>query len=256
MRPAPASAKTSSKRLSGTPRPTSTETSPPRMPLSVSAKATKTIRSHNHLHIGCPGFAALFDTPFVRRCETLSVTYDFRFLHRGCRRLLPSRHRPQNQSPPSPVSLRHLRRRLCRPHQYWLRRPHYEQGPSDCQPAVRLPQRHLLLRILLIRNPQQLPAAQNRRARLDRTHSAHLGTHRHPDGLRRKRPPTLRNAVFAWPRRSRILPRNRSLPHLLVPSARYGTNRSAVHDRPPGDKHRRRSDLRRDPRSCSLAESQ
>ena len=200
--------------------------------------------------------AALFDASIARRCETLSVTYDFRFLHRGRSRLLRSCHRPQNPPPPHSVSLRHLRRRLCRSHQYWLRRPHHEQGPGDCQPAVRLPQRHLLLRILLIRNPQQLPAAQNRRARLDRTHSAHLGTHRHPDRLRPKRPPTLRNAVFAWPRGSRILPRNRSLPYLLVPSARYGTNRRAVHDRPAGNKHRRRSDLRRDPRSRSLAESQ
>src|SRR5262249_24568215 len=113
-----------------------------------------------------------------------------------------------------------LCRLVPRPHQHRLRRPYYEPCPRHQRPTIRAPCRNLFHWLLSLRNSQQSAVAQVRRAHLADAHHHHLGTARRPHRLGPKYYPALHPSLSPRPRRSRILPRNRPLSHLLVPPAR------------------------------------
>ena len=167
----------------------------------------------------------------------------------------PRDHRPRTpdhgprRAPPAAVADGLLLRRLSRPRERRLRLAHHEQGAGLQLRGLWFRRRHFLPRLLHIRSPQQHPARQGRRARLDRPHPDHLGHHLRLHRARFRPALLLFRPLPARPRRGRLLPRHHPLSDLVVPVLLPLAHRRHLHGGDPAIQHSRLPRLRLPARS-------
>ena len=153
------------------------------------------------------------------------------------------------QAAPTSAShaVRAVRGRLPGPNQRGVRGTRDESRARTVERAVRIPVRHIFLRLLPVRDSEQSDIAPDRRPPVDRPHLADVGSGRVIDGIRQERARALRSPLSARSGRGGILSRDTLLSVVLVPSAATGSSDRLLPDGVAGCEHHRRAAVGLDP---------
>src|SRR5579885_1655785 len=144
----------------------------------------------------------------------------------------------------APISVSALRDELPRSHQCWLCRASNAATVGFRGPGIWHRLRHFLLWVLLLSTSEQSRARKSRGAALDGSHHGALGGGFRRHDLRPDAEAVLHHAVCSGRRRSRLFPRNYSLPEKLVSLDCSCTGCGMVYDRQSDRWGNRRPDFR------------